>query len=110
MVNMIKLAVLAIAAATASAVDIKFARFAEVDCIFNDHHINKDTHLHNPHCKTFDEDEPKFESFLFTVEDDQEDLYNKLCKVTVFSESNCQGPSSTIGGKLPSSPLLLRRC
>ena len=109
MVNMIKLAILAIATSTASAVDIKFARFADTDCI-DHHHITKDTHLHNPHCKTFDPDEPKFESFMFTTEDDQDDLYNKLCKAIVFSESNCQGESSTIGEMLPSPPLLLRTC
>ena len=106
MVNCLQLALLAVAATTSvSAVDIRFRRYADADCVVHSH-INKDTHLHNPHCKSFDHDEPAFWSFIVGgPEDHTKDLNKKECKATVFEQKDCKGVGYTLGGKPLSSHL-----
>ena len=90
MVQLITFGVMAIAATAVSAIDIKFSRFAKHGCD-SISHISADTHLHDPHCKTFDESEPRYYSFNWSTEDDGEDLDNKQCQATVYSEADCHG-------------------
>lgn len=85
------LAIMALAS-TALALDVKFRRYADKWCS-DDKHIRKDTHLHNPWCKTFSLNEVSFESFKITVEDDKSDLFNYVCDATAFEEPDCQGKS-----------------
>ena len=101
MVRIISLAaILAVAATQVSAVDIKFRRYAQPGCNYDNNHIEADTHLHDPHCKTFSDKEPAFYSFEVIGEDDMEDLNEKLCKATVYHEEDCKGNGFTFGGKI----------
>ena len=101
MVSLKNLAVLAIAAATATAhsLDIRFRRFAPPGSD-EDNHISKDTHLHDPHCKTFDHHEPAFYSFSVIPESNEDDIYMKDCYVTVFDREECQGNASNFTSML----------
>ncbi|KAK3718204.1 hypothetical protein LTR37_005319 [Vermiconidia calcicola] len=93
MVNMIKLAGLAVAITSTTAIDITFRRFAKAGC--DDlNHIAKDTHLHDPHCKSFDMHEPTFSSFQVSPEDDEDDLNTKTCWATVYDGEDCTGQSN----------------
>ena len=108
MINMIQLAVILLITAWASALEVTFRRFATTDCL-DEHHINKDTHLNNPHCKTFDEDEPVFRSFMAIPEDNKDEIFTLNCSATVYSDKSCMGNSFSLGGKLASPPNIFWR-
>lgn len=94
MVNTISLALLASAVLSASAVQIDFRRFSTNKCE-DAYHIRKDTNLHDPHCKTFSDNEPPFSSFILTGDDDMDDADKKHCYATVFDEKDCKGTATT---------------
>lgn len=98
MVNFTHLALLATAVISASAVDIKFRRFSKGHCQ-ETYHIRKDTNLHDPHCKSFTDDEPPFNSFIVEADDHMDDLDEKLCYATVYAEAECQGQSAVYHGE-----------
>lgn len=87
-----------VAIKTATAVDILFKRYSQPGCDKETQHIAKDTHLDDNHCKTFDEDEPAYYSFIVKPEDDIEDAYNKFCTATVYDQKDCHGNSFSYGG------------
>ena len=91
-------AVSAIAVSTVSAIDIKFRRFSRRGCHEGTEHIAADTHLHDPHCKSFDTDEPAFYSFNIEHEDNGDDLKNKYCYAIIYDDTDCTGRAFTYGG------------
>ncbi|GAB1727300.1 hypothetical protein NU195Hw_g7746t1, partial [Hortaea werneckii] len=94
--NLIHLALLAALSTTSTlAVEFKFRRFSQPDCN-EKFHIAKDTHLHDPHCKTFDHHEPPFESFMAIAEEHQSDVRVKFCEVVVFDQPECKGQGYTM--------------
>ena len=93
------IALLTIAAATVSAVDLTFRRYAQVGCE-DINHIRKDTDLHDPHCKTFTSDEPAFYSFQLHPREGLGEMDEKLCKAIVYSQEDCEGAGYTYGGML----------
>ncbi|KAI7186094.1 hypothetical protein KC324_g7234 [Hortaea werneckii] len=93
--NLIHLALLALTTTSTLAVEFKFRRFSQPDCN-EKFHIAKDTHLHDPHCKTFDHHEPPFESFKAIAEEHQGDVREKFCEVVVFDQPECKGKGYTM--------------
>ncbi|KAI7309113.1 hypothetical protein KC315_g13121 [Hortaea werneckii] len=97
--NLIHLAaLLALSTTSTLAVEFKFRRFSQPDCN-EKFHIAKDTHLHDPHCKTFDHHEPPFESFMAIAEEHQGDVREKFCEVVVFDQPECKGQGYTMAGE-----------
>jgi len=74
-------------------VKVNFRRFSHEGCS-ETFHIAKDTHLEDPHCKTFDHDEPPFMSFTSNIENG--DVIKHACHVTVFDQPNCKGTGFTM--------------
>ncbi|GAB1739335.1 hypothetical protein NU219Hw_g4078t1 [Hortaea werneckii] len=94
--HLMQLALLALSTtSTTLAVEFKFRRFSQPDCN-EKFHIAKDTHLHDPHCKTFDHHEPPFESFKAIAEEHQGDVREKFCEVVVFDQPECKGKGYTM--------------
>ncbi|KAI7525249.1 hypothetical protein KC331_g17648, partial [Hortaea werneckii] len=93
--NLMRLALLALSTTSTLAVEFKFRRFSQPDCN-EKFHIAKDTHLHDPHCKTFDHHEPPFESFKAIAEEHQGDVREKFCEVVVFDQPECKGKGYTM--------------
>lgn len=112
MLNFLPITLLATAATLVSAwdgdVDILFKRYAHADCNGLTH-IAKDTHLHNPHCKTFDHHEPNFYGFSFAFDDaeDHRNAVDKYCEVIVFEQADCQGKAFTLGSTSASQNLFI---
>lgn len=96
--NLASLGLLTLAVTNTMAVQVKFMRFSQPACDTN-FHIAKDTYLHNPHCMTFDEHEPPFESFMADPEDDISDVTNKQCEILVYEQKNCKGNAYTMSGR-----------
>lgn len=92
MVQIFSLAALASAALSAAALELDFVRYSRENCVDN-YHIRKDVNLHDPHCKTFSDNEPPFSSFKISLDDDKDDLYKKQCYVTVYAGKDCTGAS-----------------
>ncbi|KAI7349659.1 hypothetical protein KC354_g13129 [Hortaea werneckii] len=103
--NLIHLALLALTTTSTLAVEFKFRRFSQPDCN-EKFHIAKDTHLHDPHCKTFDHHEPPFESFKAIAEEHQGDVREKFCEVVVFDQPECKGKGYTMAGETNPTPPL----
>ncbi|RMY51189.1 hypothetical protein D0863_14663 [Hortaea werneckii] len=101
--NLIHLALLALTTTSTLAVEFKFRRFSQPDCN-EKFHIAKDTHLHDPHCKTFDHHEPPFESFKAIAEEHQGDVREKFCEVVVFDQPEYEQLVSTTCGNPFTSP------
>lgn len=95
--GIMKLALLALSVSSTLAVEFKFRRYSQPDCDPK-FHIAADTNLHNPHCKTFDLDEPPFESFYAMAEEHQEDIKNKFCQIIAFDQPGCKGHAYTMAG------------
>ncbi|KAK5127850.1 hypothetical protein LTR85_004967 [Meristemomyces frigidus] len=91
----VSLGLMTLAVTNTMAVQVTFKRYSQPNCD-TQFHIAKDTHLHNPHCKTFDHHEPPFESFMADPEDDISDVTNKKCQVVVFEAKDCQGKGYTM--------------
>jgi hypothetical protein len=77
-------------ASLVAAVDIDFVRFSQDHCP-ETYHIRKDTNLHDPHCKTFSDNEPPFNSFIVHGDDDMDDLDKKDCYATTYVDKDCEG-------------------
>lgn len=86
-------------------VELTFRRFSQEGC--NEaYHIAKDTHLNDPHCKSFDDKEVPFHSFYAAVDEGNTVKYE--CEVTVYDQKDCKGNSYVLEGAYTASCLLPR--
>ncbi|KAK5174783.1 uncharacterized protein LTR77_001866 [Saxophila tyrrhenica] len=90
MVNTTQLALLATAVLSATAMEIDFHRFSTDKCE-EAYHIRKDTELHDPHCKTFSENEVPFSSFMIKPSDELDEDRDNICTLTAYSMADCKG-------------------
>ena len=80
------------------AVQVTFKRFSQAGCN-ETYHISADTHLDDPNCKSFDLDEPAFDSYqvIFESAGHGMDYHKDYCNAVVFSQPDCKGDGTSSG-------------